>query len=126
LDLSEKLKKLRDDRNWSQQTVADLMSISRSTISRYETGESAPSYERLVKFAELYQVDKEYLVGDSSQNKYVIEENLTNPDLSIIYKLFELEPELKKALIDLYLIAPKQRSFVTNAIVGMIKGAKKI
>ena len=123
MDLSEKLRKLRDDRNWSQQTVADLMSIERSTISRYETGESTPSYERLLKFADIYKVDKEYLVGDSS--KYIIEENLTDPELSIINQLFEVEPELKKALIDLYLIAPKQRSFLINTIVYMIKGAKR-
>jgi hypothetical protein len=73
--------------------------------------------------AEIYKVDKEYLVGDSP--KYVIEENLTDPELSIINKLFEVEPELKKALIDLYLIAPKQRSFLINTIVYMIKGAKR-
>lgn len=72
-------------------------------------------------------MDKEYLVDedDTTQRKYVIEENLTDPELSIIIKLFEAEPELKKALIDLYLIAPKQRSFLSNTIAYMIKGAKR-
>ncbi|MEY2194106.1 helix-turn-helix domain-containing protein [Neobacillus sp. BF23-41] len=67
MSLSEKLRKLRDNRNWSQQTLADMMRMDRSTVSRYETGRSIPNYQTVVRFAEIYQVDKEYLVEELDQ-----------------------------------------------------------
>lgn len=50
MSLSEKLKKLRDNRNWSQQTLADMMRMDRSTVSRYETGRSIPNYQTVIRF----------------------------------------------------------------------------
>ncbi|MEH7303727.1 helix-turn-helix domain-containing protein [Neobacillus drentensis] len=64
MSLSEKLRKLRDNRNWSQQTLADMMRMDRSTVSRYETGRSIPNYQTVIRFAEIYRVDKEYLLKE--------------------------------------------------------------
>ena len=67
MSLSEKLKKLRDMLNWSQQTLADMMRMDRPTVSRYETGRSIPNYQTVIRFAEIYQVDKEYRVEELDQ-----------------------------------------------------------
>jgi transcriptional regulator with XRE-family HTH domain len=128
MSLADKLQELRESRNWSQQTLADMMKISRSTISRYETGKSVPNYETVIRYAELFRIDKQYLVNELDQllpkTGYIIEENLTDPDLAIINELFQDEPDLKKALIDLRLLPPKRRAFLTNLIVYTIKAGK--
>lgn len=67
MSLSEKLRMLRDDRNWSQQYLADRMNVDCSTISRYETGKSIPTYQTVVRFAEVYQIEKELLVNELDQ-----------------------------------------------------------
>ncbi|MEH7545917.1 MULTISPECIES: helix-turn-helix domain-containing protein [Bacillaceae] len=65
--LSEKLRELRDKQNWSQETLADMMKMHRSTISRYETGKAIPNYQTVIQFAEIYKVEKEYLVDELNQ-----------------------------------------------------------
>jgi transcriptional regulator with XRE-family HTH domain len=132
MSLSEKLRKLRDERNWSQQTIADMMKIGRSTISRYETGKSIPNYETVLRLAEVYRVEKTYLVEELDQfhpkkeNEpgYKIEENTVDPDLVILQELFGQVPELKKALLDLYLMPPRRRDFIADLIIYEIKAGK--
>lgn len=129
MSLGKKIKQLRDGRNWSQATLADMMKIGRSSISRYETGASIPNYETVIRFAEVFKVDKQYLVSELDEllpkTGYVIEENLSDPDLSIIVELFQKEPDLKKALLDLYLLPPKSRAFLANLIVYEVRAIKK-
>jgi transcriptional regulator with XRE-family HTH domain len=132
MSLSEKLRKLRDGRNWSQQTIADMMKIGRSTISRYETGKSVPNYETVIRFAEVYRVEKEYLVAELDQllpttengPGYKIEENMADPDLVILQELFQQIPDLKKALLDLHLLPPRRKAFLADLIIYEIKAGK--
>ncbi|MCQ6279246.1 helix-turn-helix domain-containing protein [Bacillus sp. EB600] len=97
MSLSEKLRMLRDDRCWSQQYLADRMNVDRSTISRYETGKSIPTYQTVVRFAEVYQIEKELLVNELDQilptvekSGYILKENLDDKDLDIVIDLIKL------------------------------------
>ncbi|MGX6445595.1 helix-turn-helix domain-containing protein [Neobacillus sp. K501] len=132
MSLSEKLRKLRDSRNWSQQTLADMMIMDRSTVSRYETGKSLPRYQTLVRFAEIYQVDKEILVGELTEQQpkndvpgFILKENLEDHDITLILQLFKQEPALKKALLELQLLPPKRRAFYIDLITYQLKAHKK-
>jgi transcriptional regulator with XRE-family HTH domain len=132
MSLSEKLRKLRDNRNWSQQTLADMMNMDRSTVSRYETGKSIPTYQTVIRFADLYQVDKEYLVEEldhllpkTDLLGYMTKESLEDPDLDIILQLLQQEPELKRNLLDIYLMPPKRRAFFMDLLTYQIKASKK-
>lgn len=132
MSLSDKLRKLRDNRNWSQQTLADMMNMDRSTVSRYETGKSIPTYQTVIRFADLYQVDKEYLVEELDQllpkaeePGYMTKESLEDHDLGIILQLLQQEPDLKKNLLDIYLMPPKRRAFFIDLLTYQIKASKK-
>jgi DNA-binding XRE family transcriptional regulator len=43
MSLPSKLKELRQSKNWNQDYVANKLNISRSAVSKYETGRQAPS-----------------------------------------------------------------------------------
>lgn len=58
MSLSKKLKELCDKQNWSQETLANMMNMHRSTVSRYETGKAIPNYQTVIRFAEVYHVEK--------------------------------------------------------------------
>ena len=103
MSLSEKLRELRDKQNWSQETLAKMMKMHRSTISRYETGRAVPNYQTVIRFAEIYKVDKEYLVDELDKllpnvepPGFVLKEKLEHPDISMILQLFQNKPDLKK------------------------------
>ncbi|WP_312695569.1 helix-turn-helix domain-containing protein [Caproiciproducens sp.] len=59
----DKMRELREDRDWTQQRVADLLFINRRTYSDYENGVNAISPEILIKLSEIYQTSVDYLLG---------------------------------------------------------------
>ena len=62
---SERLKALRRDRDLTQQSLADRLGISKSSINMYERGEREPNFSTLEAIADLFNVDMDYLLGKS-------------------------------------------------------------
>ena len=60
---SERLKLLRGKALISQQFLADIIGISKSSINMYERGEREPSLETLEAIADYFNVDTDYLLG---------------------------------------------------------------
>ena len=63
---SERLKELRMKAARTQQEMADLVGITRSTYSSYERGISIPPYEKAKAFADYLNVNIDYLMGKSN------------------------------------------------------------
>lgn len=62
--LSEKLLALRKKNGFSQQELADRLSVTRQTISNWECGNGAPALDKAAELAVLYQVSLDDLVGN--------------------------------------------------------------
>ena len=58
-----RLKRLRSQRGVTLTALADVTGISKSTLSRLETGQRRPSLELLLPLAQAYQVPLDDLVG---------------------------------------------------------------
>ena len=63
MNFHEILKQLREKKGWTQNEVASVLNISKSTYVKYERGEREPRYRTLVALAELFQVSVDYLLG---------------------------------------------------------------
>ncbi len=63
LDLSIRLRELRVSKHLRQEQVAKMIGVTKSTISAYENDLRQPSFEVLLKFANLYCVSTDYLLG---------------------------------------------------------------
>ncbi len=61
-NLAERLKELRNDRNYSQAYIAEQLNISRQTYSHYETGRINPPTDSLRSLAELYNISMDLLI----------------------------------------------------------------
>ena len=66
--LSIKLRKLRKEKNYSQQQVANQTGIHKSSINMYERGEREPCLDTLNLLAAFYGVDVGYLASCQSEN----------------------------------------------------------
>ena len=53
---------LRTEAGLSQQKVADLLEVSKSTISLYETGYTVPDAKTIYKLCDIYHVSADYLL----------------------------------------------------------------
>lgn len=56
MTLQDKLYKLRRDRGWSQEELAELLDVSRQAVSKWERGESSPDTNNLIRIAKLYDI----------------------------------------------------------------------
>lgn len=65
-NLSGRLKELRIQNKLTQKQVSELLGISPSIISGYETGERTPSAEILLSLSYLYKCSTDYLLGKSN------------------------------------------------------------
>ena len=63
IDLSTRLRQLRMDKQLRQDQVARLVGVSKGAISAYETDIRQPSYDILIRLANLYRVSTDYLLG---------------------------------------------------------------
>ena len=60
----DKLLKLRKKQGLSQQQVADLLGVSRQTISNWELDQGAPALDAAAQLAEVYQISLDDLASD--------------------------------------------------------------
>ena len=62
------LKRARENAGYTQQYVADVLSISRTNIGKYESGALEPNIETIGELAELYRVTTDWLFGIIKNN----------------------------------------------------------
>ena len=58
-----KLKELREEKGLQQKELAELLNVSKSTISGWEVGRNEPKQEMLIKIAAIFDVTTDYLLG---------------------------------------------------------------
>ena len=56
-DIGKNLKQLREQKGLKQEQLAELLFVTRQTVSNYENGRSRPDIETLMKIAELLETD---------------------------------------------------------------------
>lgn len=78
MNLAERLTLLRKENGISQLELAEKLGVSRQAVSRWETGASVPSTEKLISLSKLYSVSMAYLIGEeNSLQKNDIEPNVS-------------------------------------------------
>ena len=61
--IGERIKQLRQEKDLSQQKIADILGIDRSNYSKYELGKLEINNEMLVKLSKLFDVTTDYILG---------------------------------------------------------------
>ncbi|MBR1481611.1 MAG: helix-turn-helix transcriptional regulator, partial [Ruminococcus sp.] len=65
---SDTLRKLRIEKNFSQQELADKMFVARSTVARWESGSRLPDATRISRLSEVLEVDLNLLLSAAAQS----------------------------------------------------------
>ena len=104
----ERLKAARKEAGFTQERVAGLLGIDRSTYAYYELGNTNPSIENLQKLAALFKVDIGWLLGtDRPKNTFCAPEDRFTLKAKVKEKkIGELSPE-ERSIVGLYRIASK-------------------
>lgn len=105
------MKTVRKHYRLTQAEVAAALSITKQTLSRYETDDRIPDVVLIQKFVQLYNVDANWLIsgiGDrfigkekdisTPQNIAVLNYVLKDPEIREMIQLLEI-PEVKRSLL---------------------------
>lgn len=65
----KRIRDLREDRDLSQQKVADVLNMSRSGYAKYETGENDIPTHILIKLADFYGVSIDYILERTNNSE---------------------------------------------------------
>ena len=71
MKLHEKIYHLRTEKKLSQGDLAEILDISRQSVSKWETGASVPDLDKLVKMSDLFGVTMDFLVREEMEQKDV-------------------------------------------------------
>ena len=70
-DIGSKIKAARIEKKLTQEQIAELLGVSRQTISNWENGKSYPDIISVIKMSECYDVSLDYLLkGEQKMKTY--------------------------------------------------------
>ena len=99
--LGSKLETLRKGMGLTQKDVADILKINRTTYTKYETGVTEPNIAALKKLAEIFGVDLNYLLSESTSAATLSDNTSGDEKAREFLRLFNLLSEKDKdKLID--------------------------
>lgn len=76
MNLGEKLFELRKEKNLSQEEVADKLNVTRQTVSKWETNQSTPDFDKIIPICQLFGIStEELLTGNKKEEKQEEEQN---------------------------------------------------
>jgi len=104
--LSQRIRRLRQERNWSQAQLAKKIETHPKQISGYERGVHVPSTEMLIRIATVFGVSLDYLAFDDRDEARRVD----LADIELIERLEALDKlsakdrETIKAVIDSFIL----------------------
>ena len=86
--VSDRIKFLREQKNYTQTDLAKKLGITRSSVNAWELGISVPSTQYIVELSNIFSVSTDYLLGVQKTSSIDIS-GLTQGDIEMIYSLTE-------------------------------------
>ena len=75
MNISEKIKKIRDDERLTQEQFAEKINVSRNAVAKWETNRGYPDIQNLITISEVFNVSLDEMVKEDIKvrNKIVAE-----------------------------------------------------
>ena len=78
MNIGEKLYELRKEKHLSQEEVAEKLDVTRQTISKWETNQSTPDFDKIKPLCELYDITADELLTGEKKQTEIIEQPMSN------------------------------------------------
>lgn len=117
--LADKLKELRKNFCMTQDDIAELLDMSRTTFSKYENGAANPPLPVLRKLSAIYNVPIEYLIHDESSSKMIFNSGTEDkvPEEESAFQYFsQLTKEERMLILKLRLMKKEKKAELMRKI----------
>ena len=103
----DRLRKLRNEKDMSQEAVANYIGISRTAYNKYERGVIRP-VRKLQELSQLFGVSTDYILGQGEAVAYA------DPEKDDFYQKYMALSTMGKNIVDITLNAVYQKEFSQN------------
>lgn len=117
MSFPEQLKKARLNMDYTQQQVADLMGITKSTYCGYETGKRQPDVAKIKRLACILNTSGDILLETGFEPKTSFE-NITNES--------DIDSDVKLLEKQYILLSASDRELIKRMINSLIEKTEKI
>lgn len=116
MEFKDIFSELRKEMNYSQRKIAEVLSVSQSTVAMWETGKRYPQRETMEQIADLFNVDMDYIYGKTDVRRRVTFDS--KGDGYVYVPAFEVD---HLELIDLYSkLTKEQKQTVMNMLRSFV------
>lgn len=84
--VADRIKSLRESKNYTQTDLAKQLGITRSSVNAWEMGISVPSTQYIVELASIFKVSTDYLLGVHDTVSINVS-GLTDGDIELIHSI---------------------------------------
>lgn len=114
--LADKIMNERKKNGWSQEELAEQLSVSRQSISKWEGAQAIPDIQKIIKMAELFGVTTDYLLRDDMEPESISSSFDASSDASAEAVVRVSLEEANEFLELTEEVAPKMASMVSLCI----------
>ncbi len=111
--LADKIINERKKNGWSQEELAEQLSVSRQSVSKWEGAQSVPDLQKILKMAEIFGVSTDYLLKDELEPLNVLEQQEIREEVISDTPLRRVSMEEANAYLDM---EKKNVPLISNAI----------
>ncbi len=108
--LGQRIARLRKEKGFTQQDLAERIGIVQALISEYERDKRRPNYEMIIRLSMTLDVTTDELLGIKKSKK----SEDTNPNKKLLRRVKELEE-----------LPPSQKKFILRTLDTLLKAAQK-
>lgn len=112
MNLADRILAYRKAKGLSQEELAEVLNVSRQTISKWETGQSQPDLDKLLPLCELFEISSDELLGKEIVKNTTQKKSLTKKQKLFFCMLLYLVAILAMPLLNLFQLA--------NQLISMI------
>lgn len=99
MNIYQRLKDLREDKDLNQSEIAEVIATSQSYYAQYENGKRQIPFDRVIVLAKFYGVSIDYIAGLTNDKRGLTRSELADEETELIKKYRSLS-ERQKGRID--------------------------
>jgi len=117
MTIANRIKRLRQERGWSQAQLGQRLGVHQKQISGYERGVHVPSADMLAKISEVFDVSLDYLIlgGQTGGRRLEVGDRELLRQMEEIDKLPEEEKSAIKTVLETFILKHRFQQVANEA-----------
>lgn len=114
--LNQRLKHFRSMSGLTQQQVADVLGLDRSTYAYYESGKTTPDIKSVNKLLKIFNISYYELMDEPDPNAVSVSDSDAQEDEEDKLHIYDLSKLEKRLVIYFRVLSPNQQKDLLNSI----------